>query len=109
MEVTYLERRMLDNYRCIDTPVTVNLNRRFEQGDLLYGYKDDFNVISIPKGMIVSPKFKDDKADFISAYTASYGETKKKAEDVYEKSNQSFIDLVIEGFKGNAKKAFSED
>lgn len=109
MEVTYLERKMIDNYRCIDTPVTVKLFRTFEQGGLLYGYKDSFNILSIPKDMIVFPKLKNDKVDFINAYAASYGETKKKAEEVYKNSNQSFIDLVVEGFKENAKKAFSED
>lgn len=54
MFIVYIQRQRLDSYRCIDRVKTVNLKRTFECGNLLYGYIDPFNIISIDKDMIIS-------------------------------------------------------
>lgn len=54
MFVVYIQRQQLDSYRCIDRVKTVNLERTFESGGLLYGYIDSFNIVSIDKDMIIS-------------------------------------------------------
>lgn len=54
MFVVYMQRQMIDHYKCIDKVKTVNVERTFESGGLLYGYIDRFNIISIDKDMIIS-------------------------------------------------------
>lgn len=54
MFVVYIERQPRDKFSCIDHVKTVNLERTFENGGLLYGYIDRFNIISIDKDMIIS-------------------------------------------------------
>lgn len=54
MFVVYVERQPLDRYRCIDRVKTVNIERTFRSGGLLYGYIDRFNVVSIDIDMIIS-------------------------------------------------------
>lgn len=54
MFIVYVERTQRDRYTCIDRVRTVNLDRTFESGGLLYGYRDRFNVMSIEKDMIIS-------------------------------------------------------
>lgn len=54
MFVAYIQRQQRDRYSCIDRVKTVNLERTFESGNLLYGYIDRFNIISIEKDMIIS-------------------------------------------------------
>jgi len=54
MFVVYIQRQQRDRYSCIDRVKTVNLERTFESGDLLYGYIDRFNIVSIDKDMIIS-------------------------------------------------------
>lgn len=54
MFIVYIQRQELDHYGCIDRVKTVNLERTFERGGLLYGYIDRFNVVAIDKDMIIS-------------------------------------------------------
>jgi hypothetical protein len=54
MFVVYIQRQQRDRYSCIDRVKTANLERTFESGDLLYGYIDRFNIVSIDKDMIIS-------------------------------------------------------
>lgn len=54
MTVKYIERRMIDRFKCIDTEKEIRLNRPFRSGGLLYGYIDRFNVVSIESDMIIS-------------------------------------------------------
>ena len=54
MFIAYIQRQQIDRYKCIDRVKTVDLERTFESGGLLYGYIDRFNIVSIEKDMIVS-------------------------------------------------------
>lgn len=54
MFIVYIQRQQRDRYSCIDRVKTVNLKRTFESGNLLYGYIDRFNIVSIDKDMIIS-------------------------------------------------------
>lgn len=54
MFVVYIQRQMINHYKCIDKVKTVNVKRTFESGGLLYGYINQFNIISIDKDMIIS-------------------------------------------------------
>lgn len=54
MFVVYIERQQVDRYKCIDRVKTVDIERTFESGGLLYGYVDRFNVVAIDKDMIIS-------------------------------------------------------
>ena len=54
MFVVYIQRQMIDHYKCIDKVKAVNIERTFESGGLLYGYIAPFNIISIDKDMIIS-------------------------------------------------------
>lgn len=55
MKITYLERGRVEDFRRYgDRLVTVTLYKTFRSGGLLYGYKDRFNVVSIPVEDIVS-------------------------------------------------------
>ena len=109
MIVRYVEQIPIDRFRCTEEERTVNIERTFENVSFLYGYKNLFEIISIDKDMIISPKLKKDKQEFIDAYRAAYGETKKKAVAVYKNAKQSYIDLVIKGYKNDARKAFADD
>ena len=53
MKVIYKSRRFLDRFTCIDTVCTVNLIKSWENGGLLYGYKNRFEIVAIEKDMIV--------------------------------------------------------
>lgn len=52
--ITYRERRFIDKFCCIDTKHTINLYKTWEVGNLIYGYKDRFNVVCISKEDIIS-------------------------------------------------------
>lgn len=54
MIIEYVERRMLNRYTCIDSFRRVKLLKTFTSGGLLYGYVNQFNIISIDRDMIVS-------------------------------------------------------
>lgn len=54
MFIAYIQRQQIDHYKCVDRVKTVNLERTFESGGLLYGYINRFNVVSIEKEMIIS-------------------------------------------------------
>lgn len=54
MFVVYIQRQRRDCYSCIDRVKTVKLERTFESGNLLYGYTDRFNIVSIDKDMVIS-------------------------------------------------------
>lgn len=54
MFVVYIQRQQLDCYRCIDKVKTITLERTFENGNLLYGYTDRYNIVAIEKDMIIS-------------------------------------------------------
>ena len=49
------------------------------------------------------------KQEFIKAYMYQYGETKKKALEVYEDAYDSYITETIKEYKDECKKAFYED
>ena len=49
------------------------------------------------------------KTKFIDAYTWMYGGTKKEAEMVYKTAGKEYIDMIIDGFKENAKQGFYND
>lgn len=54
-EVTYIERGLECGYKRVgDHLKRVTLYRTWEAGSLLYGYRDRFNVVCIPKEDIVS-------------------------------------------------------
>lgn len=52
MVITYREREFIDKYRCIDTPRKIRLFNTWIVGGLLYGYKNQFEVVTIPLDMI---------------------------------------------------------
>lgn len=54
-QVKYLERGVEQDFKRVgDRYVTLRLDRCFVSGGLLYGYRDRFNVVSIPLEDIVS-------------------------------------------------------
>ena len=54
MKVTYIEKGRPIDFKRIDTEKTVNLIKVWEVGGLLYGYKNQFEVVSIAKEDIIS-------------------------------------------------------
>lgn len=54
MTIEYAERHSIDKYTCYDTKRKINIYRTFQNGSLLYGYIDRFNVVSIDIDMIIS-------------------------------------------------------
>lgn len=55
MMITYRQRRYLDKYKCIDTPVRVRVKGlAFSNGELLYYKKNDFEYFTIAKEDILS-------------------------------------------------------
>lgn len=54
MKVTYIDRRFLDRYRCIDTERTFYALSSFQQGGLTYFKTDRFNVRVIETNLIKS-------------------------------------------------------
>ena len=52
--VTYRIRSFIDRFRCVDREDKITLFRIWENGGLVYGYKDRFNVVSIAKEDIIS-------------------------------------------------------
>lgn len=105
MLIRYLERQMTGQFKCIDYPVEIELFNTFEQGGLLYGYRNQYDLRSIDKDMIISPKLKNDKDDFVKAYMEMYHAKRFDAEYVYKGSCQSFIDLVIGWLKKEESNA----
>lgn len=54
-EVTYIEKGIESNFRrCGDHLAKVTLYKTWTAGSLLYGYRDRFNIVSIPLEDIVS-------------------------------------------------------
>ena len=53
MKITYLEKGRIFDYKRIDTVKTVTLYKTFENGGLLYGYKNQFEIVCIAKEDIV--------------------------------------------------------
>lgn len=49
------------------------------------------------------------KAKFINAYAWAYGTTKKEAEKVYKTASKEYIEMIINGFKENAKRGLYND
>lgn len=91
MFIVYVERQQVDNYKCIDKIRTVNLEKTFEIGDLLYGYYDCFNIISIDKDMIVSI---DGKLGEYSKRHGSYTETKDRRDKMI--TSEAEIKRIVE-------------
>ena len=54
MIIEYVERHNIDQYTCYDTKRKINMHRIFQNGSLLYGYIDSFNIVSIDMDMIIS-------------------------------------------------------
>ena len=51
-KITYYRREYIDKYKCIDYPVVdfvVNDAPAFQQGDLFYFKKDNFNYLVLSK------------------------------------------------------------
>lgn len=46
---------------------------------------------------------------FIKAYCYCYGETKKKAAEVYRKATAEYIQAVIDSYDHDTRKAFYND
>ena len=53
MKVTYIEKGCVYDFRRVDTVKTVVLRKTFESGGLLYGYKNQFEIVCIAKEDIV--------------------------------------------------------
>lgn len=49
------------------------------------------------------------KYDFVTAYTYSYGSTKKEALQVWKTTDTKYHNAIIEGFKNDARSAFYND
>lgn len=49
------------------------------------------------------------KENFITAYIATFGGTRKNAEDIYKISSTSYIKEIINGFHNDCKKSFYND
>ena len=52
-KITYYTRKFIDNYKCIDIPVTTTVlsdKPAFISGDLFYFKKDRFNYLPLYKG-----------------------------------------------------------
>lgn len=52
-KITYLEKGIPHDFKRIDTVRKVTLYKTWTVGGLLYGYKDQFNVVSIAKEDII--------------------------------------------------------
>ncbi len=52
-KITFIEKGKPFDFKRIDHERTVYLDRTWEIGGLLYGYRDRFNVMSIPKEDII--------------------------------------------------------
>lgn len=53
MTITYIEKGIPFDFKRIDKKTTIHLLKTWEVGGLLYGYRDRFNVVSIPKEDII--------------------------------------------------------
>lgn len=54
MIITYKERQFLTKYTCRDNIIKTSVRKfAFQQGDLLYFKKDDFNYIVIAKNDLI--------------------------------------------------------
>ena len=49
------------------------------------------------------------KEKFITAYAWAFGGTKQKAEKVYKTASKEYVEMIINGFKENAKRGFYND
>lgn len=47
MKITYRERHYIGDYKAIDTYKTITLYRTWKSRNLLYGYKDRYNVVVV--------------------------------------------------------------
>ncbi len=54
-------------------------------------------------------KCKYSKKECIDAIQDQYGKNKKEAEEYYKSADAKTLEALVEGFKGNAKKAFLDD
>ena len=54
MIITYKDRQFLDRFRCIDKIKKVSLFKTWKSGGLLYGYKNEYQVISLDIDFIIS-------------------------------------------------------
>lgn len=54
-------------------------------------------------------KCKYSKKDCIDAIQDQYGKNKKEAEEYYKSADAKTLEALVDGFKGNAKKAFLDD
>lgn len=53
MKITYIEKGRVFDYKRIDQIKTITLYKTFESGGLLYGYKNQFEIVSIEKEDII--------------------------------------------------------
>ena len=47
MTVTYIKKGIPHDFKRIDTVKTIHLHKTWKQGGLFYGYKNQFEVVSI--------------------------------------------------------------
>ena len=52
---------------------------------------------------------KPDKEKFVTAYTYCYGETIKRAREVFKSASTEYINAVIESFEHDSKLSFYND
>ena len=53
-KIKYRDRCYIDHFRCIDKIKTIILFECWYHGNLLYGYRDRYNTITISKSDIIS-------------------------------------------------------
>lgn len=54
MKITYIDRKFIDNFKCIDTIKTIFATPAFTSGNLLYFKKNQFEYFTIAKDFIIS-------------------------------------------------------
>jgi hypothetical protein len=53
MKITYIEKGPVFDFKRVDKIKTITLYRTFESGGLLYGYKNQFEIVCIAKEDII--------------------------------------------------------
>lgn len=54
MKITYKNRRMIDQFTCVDSIATLHAISKWECGGLIYFKINQFNTVSIAKEDIIS-------------------------------------------------------
>lgn len=54
MKVTYFERYLINQYKCIDKEITKHFIKSWVVNDLMYFKANEFNIFAIEKSNIIS-------------------------------------------------------